>query len=246
MIAFLTSSPGGQYKVDGKRVPCKLDESNDFVKNLSTYWKKDSKVLIISSAPDQYEMNDSIKHIFEQSFPMSSLSISKMDMWDDRNKEITAEQLNNYDVIILSGGHVPTQNAFFHRIRLAEEISHFNGILIGISAGSMNSAKTVYAQPELDGEAVDPGYQRFIEGLGITELMILPHFQDIKDEMLDGMRVIEDIAYEDSRDRSFLCICDGSYVFIKGLDTILYGEGYVIENGSIKEICRKDRHISLN
>ena len=67
-----------------------------------------------------------------------------------------------YDVIFLGGGHVPTQNAFFHRIGLREKIRNFDGIVIGISAGSMNSADVVYAQPELPGEAADESYQRFL------------------------------------------------------------------------------------
>ena len=54
----------------------------------------------------------------------------------------------NYDVILLGGGHVPTQNKFFKEIRLREKIKDFDGIIIAISAGSMNSADIVYCQPE--------------------------------------------------------------------------------------------------
>lgn len=245
MIAFLTSSPGGQYMIDSKRVACGLDESNDFVKKLAKYWKTNADVLLVSSDPYKYEINDSIKNIFEQSFPMSSLSISKIDVWDYRMNEMPLKRFLEYDVIILSGGHVPTQNAFFTEITLSEMISQFTGIIIGISAGTMNCASTVYAQPEVDGEAVSSDYQRFLKGLGLTDLMILPHYQDVKFDKVDGLRAIEDIAFVDSVGKEFLCICDGSYVMIDDVRTTLFGEGYLIADGKIRKVCEQDQHILL-
>ena len=44
-------------------------------------------------------------------------------------------------MLIFPGGHVPTQNAFYHRLRLRA----FSGLVIAWSAGSMNCAETVYA-----------------------------------------------------------------------------------------------------
>ena len=67
----------------------------------------------------------------------------------------------------------------------------------------MNCAETVYAQPEEEGEAVDPAYERFLPGLGLTQKMILPHYQAIRDDVLDGLCVMEDIAYPDSMGRQF-------------------------------------------
>ena len=91
----------------------------------------------------------------------------------------------------------------------------FDGVLVGISAGTMNSAEVVYAQPELEGEATDPNYQRFLPGLGLTKKMILPHYQMLKDEVLDGLRVMEDIAYPDSQGRRFYLLVDGAICISK-------------------------------
>ena len=68
---------------------------------------------------------------------------------------------------------------------------------MGISAGHMNCAEIVYAQPEMPGEAVDPDYRRFIPGLGLTKYNILPHYQAVKDDYVDGMRLFEDITFRD-------------------------------------------------
>ena len=90
--------------------------------------------------------------------------------------------------------------------------------------GSMNSAEIVYAQPEREGEAVDPAYQRFLPGLGLTKTMLLPHYQENKDDILDGQRVYEDIAFSDSHGRVIYAIPDGSYLFCKDGKEELRGE----------------------
>jgi peptidase E len=244
MIAYLVSSPGGQYKVDGQRIATSLNTDNRFVEHLKQHWKQNSRGLIISACPELTEVNDSIKNIFEQAFPMSDLPVMGFDVCDSRSKELV-KKISEYDVVILAGGHVPTQNKFFHEIHLKQMLTDFTGILIGISAGSMNSAEVVYAQPELEGESIDPEYHRFLSGLGITNLMILPHYQDVKNDILDGKRVIEEITYADSYGQAFYALVDGSYIVIEnGLQT-LYGESYLIKDGSTSCICKLNEHVCL-
>ena len=148
MIIYLTSHIGGSYKKDGTRIPTQLSTENGLLDSFQKHWKNNAKVLIISSDPEDIEKNNSIRNIFSVSFPMSGLSISQMDICDNRSTKLL-DKISDYDVVILAGGHVPTQNKFFERIRLKEHINDFGGILIGISAGTMNSAEIVYAQPEL-------------------------------------------------------------------------------------------------
>lgn len=244
MIAYLTSSIGGSYKENGIRVPTQLSTENGLLDSLKKHWKDNSKVLIISADAGDIEINDSILNIFKVSFPMSGLPIGQIFICDKRNEKLV-DEIADYDVLILAGGHVPTQNKFFERICLKEHILDFDGILIGISAGTMNSAEVVYAQPELDGESVDKEYKRFLSGLGITKLMILPHYQDIKDDILDGKRLFEDITYQDSYGREFYVLEDGSYFIVEGKVTTLFGAAYLIQDGNIKQICEKDKSICV-
>lgn len=244
MIAYLTSHIGGSYKKNGTRIPTQLSTENGLLDSLIKHWKDNSKVLIISADADDIEANDSIMNTFAASFPMSGLSISQMYICDNRNEKLV-DNISVYDVLILAGGHVPTQNKFFEKIRLKERIKDFDGILIGISAGTMNSAEIVYAQPELEGESIDKEYERFLSGLGITKLMILPHYQDIKDDILDGQRLFEDITYSDSYGREFYALKDGSYFMIENKMTTLFGAAYLIKDGNIKQICEKDKRICI-
>ena len=130
-------------------------------------------------------------------------------------------------------------------IRLKERLRDWNGLLIAWSAGSMNCAEMVYAGPELPGEAIDPNYQRWISGLGITKTNIFPHFEALKDEMLDGMRLIEDITYSDSMGHEIIALNNGSFIVVDNGTEVLYGEAYSIKNGEQRQICTDDKWIQL-
>ena len=107
---------------------------------------------------------------------------------------------------------------------------------MGISAGTMNSARIVYAQPELPGEATDPSYARFIPGLALTEYNILPHYNAVKDDTVDGMRLFEDITFRDSFGHTFYAITDGTYLFQEEGRAEIRGEAYRIQNGEMCQI----------
>lgn len=244
MTVFLTSHIGGSVKKDGHRIPSSLITDNGLVNNLMRRWPERAKVLFFAANPNDIEKSESYRNAFLYAFPFHGMTIETYAICDCRN-EAVAERLPDFNVIILAGGHVPTQNAFFQRIGLKEKLNGYDGIVIGISAGTMNCADIVYAHPELDGEAVDPKYQRFIPGLGLTKRMILPHYQTIKDDVLDNLRVFEDIAYPDSFGREFYALNDGSYVISENDAEILYGEAYRIKDGQISMICKNNESLLL-
>lgn len=244
MKAILTSLLGGQVKMDSKRLPSKLPETNGLLKSIKAVWKNDSKVMIISGSPEYYGKNDSVLFCLKGAFSLSNLSASEVLMCDERNKEII-DRLPETDVLILAGGHVPTQNSFMKTLGLKERLQVWDGLLIAWSAGSMNCAETVYAGPELPGEAIDPDYQRWISGLGITKTNIFPHFEALRDEMLDGLRLIEDITYSDSMRHEIIALNNGSYIIADNGAETLYGEAYSIRNGVQRQICTDDKWIRL-
>ncbi len=244
MKAMLTSSLGGAIKMNGKRIPDVLIQQNGLLDKLKSIWPQDARVLIVCANPDNHEKNDGVYACLKESLPMSGLSVSYLAQCDDRNPDII-ENLPDMDVIILAGGHVPTQNRFMKQLRLKERLSGFKGILVAWSAGSMNCAEVVYAGPELEGEAVDPLYERWIPGLGITNINIYPHFQKLRDEYLDGMRLIEDITFEDSVGHEIIAMNDGSYIMIENGQTTLYGEAYRIQDRQLTQLCKDGECIVL-
>ena len=236
MVLFLTSSPTGP--LDNSRPVRGVDHKNHLRENLREYWRENARCILVSASPADDPFNDRICGEMRWLLEESGFSCGIMDVWDDRMAELTAEQLHGYDVVILGGGHVPTQNEFLHRIALRGKLRGFRGIVMGISAGTMNCADVVYAQPELPGEAEDPRYVRFLPGLGLTDINILPHYQMVKDWLLDGQRLYEDITYADSFGREFLAMPDGSYVLVRDGIPEIWGEAYRISDGSCSMICR--------
>ena len=244
MKAILTSSLGGYSKINEVRIPEPLPQTNGLLDRLKAIWPENASVLFICADPAKNEKNDNICACFRESFPMSGLSISTIDICDNRNPEVI-DNLEKIDVLIFTGGHVPTQNKFMKKLRLREHLSDYNGIIIAWSAGSMNCADVVYAGPELEGEALDPLYERWIPGLGITDINISPHMQSLKDACLDGMRVIEDITFADSAAHEVIALNDGSYIMVADGKTTLYGEAYVIKDRQQTQICKDGQSISL-
>ena len=144
-------------------------------------------------------------------------------------------------MIFLSGGHVPTQNAFFQEIGLGVLLDDFPGVVVGISAGSMNCADTVYVQPEEEGESA-PEFERFAPGLGLTGVNILPHYQKVKDNYLDGQRLYEDITFADSFGQMFFVLPDGSYFYQDDDCLLLCGLGYLLRDG-VMELLNPDGEV---
>lgn len=237
MILYMTSTPGGINRATGR--PELLSNKNHFVDRLKGDWKPHSKCVLVASEPDDTKFNSAMAKTYLECFNRSGLSMDSIDVLDRREPK-TVEILDRFDVVILAGGHVPTENAWFHQIRLREHLQHFRGIVIGISAGTMNCAEVVYAQPEEEGEAVNPHYQRFLEGLGLTKTKVIPHYNQTIDAVLDGKRLFQDITFPDSMGESFYCLTDGAYIRkdTKTKKEVLYGEAYLISDGEIGMISK--------
>jgi len=233
----MTSSPMGAYRSSEAPTFTGLDPANGLVEELFSFWRDNSRCLLISAFPDEYTVNDRMRADVERIFRETGLSLEGMDLCDRRNGAEIISQLSKYTMVILGGGHVPTEKAFFDEIGLRDALHEWDGIVMGISAGSMNCADVVYAQPEMSGEAVDPSYQKFIRGLGLTDINVLPHYQAVKDDWVDGLRLMEDITYPDSFGKTFYAIVDGSYVLQTENRKEIRGEAYRNQDGKIQKGC---------
>lgn len=240
MILYLTSSP---CVIGADRAL--LTQDNRFLEQLKRDVHPFSRCLYIASSPDCPELNARYSADMVEAFAQAGIPFSKLRILQRENASDAAQLVQWSEFIILAGGHVPTQNAFFRELKLQDLLRDYPGVIMGISAGTMNCAAMVYAQPENPGEAIAPDYRRFLPGLGLTFLNILPHYQQVKDDILDGKRLFEDITYPDSFGHSFLVLPDGSYVRVSGGRSELFGEAYCLEDGMLCRICGNNRHIIL-
>ena len=63
--------------------------------------------------------------------------------------------------------------------------------------------------------------------------------------MLDGLRLFEDITYEDSMGNTFYALPDGSYFYIDEDQTLLCGESYRIRNGILEKLTEDDETLDI-
>ncbi len=228
MTLFITSSP---FEADtGRR---RFWEKNGFAERLRQSLPETPRVSFVAADPEDHEFvcrcgGDAFCALCDAGIFPESYAVL-----DGTNEEDAAEIVSVSDLLIFSGGHVPTQAAFFERIGLDVLLQDYPGVILGMSAGSMNMAKTVYAQPEEPGEAVDPEYQRFFEGLDLTEVNILPHFDQWKDKTLDGLKLLEGITLPDSIGRCFFVLNDGSYFYQDEETLLLCGESWLARDGKL-------------
>lgn len=240
MTLFITSSP---YVANAPRAI--LSPANAFIDNIRQALPENPRVLFVCADPEDHQGVCRFAAETTAAFAEAGIAFSCYHVLDGRNSRSTQALLNRSDFVILSGGHVPTQNAFFQKIHLPQLLQDFEGTVMGISAGSMNCAEWVYVQPEEPGES-SPDFPRFAPGLGLTEVNILPHYQQVKDNILDGLRLFEDITYPDSQDNCFFALPDNSYIYQDPEHLLLFGEGYCLCDGIMEQISENDQVLDLS
>lgn len=236
MTVFITSSPF----VDGAPRAI-LDPRNGLLDRLREALPPFCRALFVCSSPDRRDLNCQFGADIFIAFAEAGIHFSSYAVLDGYNAYEAEDLVAQSDFLILAGGHVPTQNAFFQEIHLRELLQFHPGVVMGISAGSMNSADVVYVQPEEPGES-SPDFERFQPGLALTERNILPHYQKVKNSFLDGMRLFEDITYMDSLGHTFYALPDGSYIYQDSEQELLCGKAYRLRDG-IMELLTLDEEV---
>lgn len=227
---LLTSSPC----IEGTP---EINHKNDFKRLLLLNSHKRMSCTYITATPDDYQENDGHVSAFRDMLERIGFTFRQFRGLDRRNIRMAREIVLDSDMLILGGGHVPTQNSFFMEMGLTDILKDFSGMIVGISAGSMNSASEVYSVPEEPGEALAPNYKRFFPSLGLTDIQIIPHLNKNRHDILDGLKIYEDISIPDSIGHKFYAIPDGSFYFQQGSIREFHGETWLIQDGEMRQIC---------
>ena len=241
-MAYILTSYLDIYDKDeeGNRYSKQFGNDNKILDNIKKYVKKYDNLLFVASDEFNNEGTDLYANLAFESFD-KTLPFKNYYILDSRTEDIADKLIKEADLIFLCGGHVPTQNQFFNNINLKEKIKNTDALIIGGSAGSMNMADVVYCPPELEGEAIDPNFKNEYKGLGLTNLQIFPHYDEIKDDLVDGIHVMNEIIIpKDSYKYDIYAINNGSYILIDDKN-YLYGEAYLIKDGKVEKINDNDK-----
>ena len=232
---FLTSDIGAYKKIDGGKVACAFSNENGLVDQIKKCVDKTDVFVFVASNPNGFEKTDSYATIIMESFRLAGFNFKECIVVDNRNKDNLQDLIQRAGVVYLAGGHVPTQNDFIQSIGLKELLLNYNGVIIGQSAGSMNLAEVVYNYPEDISEINDP---KFLKGLGITNLSIVPHFnlETGNEQVEDGIDLMRDYLLKDSYKVPLYCLTNGSHIYLNAAQTKFCGNIYLIKEGAISKL----------
>lgn len=240
MTLFLTSSP-----CIYDHSPATLTEDNGFLTRLRSALPKNPRTLFVASSPEDHDRTEFFAQDMVGAFRRGGIVFKTTRILDTRSQDQAKKWVEQSDFIILMGGHVPTQNAFLNRIGLKALLKGYRGVIMGISAGTMNAAETVYAQPEDDGET-SPAFRRFYPGLGLTDIMVCPHYQQVKDWVLDGKRLYGEITEADSKHgHAFHIFPDGTYLYKDENEYAIYGKCWRMKDGITELLSDNGGRIDL-
>lgn len=233
MNLFLASNIGGIKKENDKKIPEKFFEDNKFLKNMKESINDNNKFVIIASNPNNYELNDNYLKLDMEVLALSGLNFKENIVLDNRNKNDIANVLKNSSLIFLSGGDTLQQNVFFNEINLKEYIKKTDACIVGISAGSINSAKIVFNSPE---EKKDLTNSALLEGLDLTTINVEPHFD------CDKLGEIQmEAILKESNNRVIYGLPDKSYIF----NNKIYGKCYRVYKENIELISNDDEIVDV-
>lgn len=233
MKLFLASNIGGAKKENGKKIPVNFFENNNFLKNMKESINNYNKFVIIASDPYNYEQNDEYLKLDMNALALSELYFKENVVLDNRNKDDIGNVLNNSSLIFLSGGDTFQQNMFFNDINLKKYIKKTDACIVGISAGSINSAKIVFNSPEEEKDLTNP---TLLEGLDLTTINVEPHFDCDNPNKIQMAAIIKE-----SNNRVIYGLPDKSYVF----NNKIYGKCYRIYKGNIELISNDDETVDV-
>ena len=240
MHLFLTSSP----YIDGADRAI-LSNANQFVDRIRSVLPPFPRVVFVCADPEDHAGVCRFAAETCSAFLEAGIPFGSYEVLSGKTVSRAYAMIAHSDFVVLSGGHVPTQNAFFRQIRLRHLLHKYDGTVMGISAGTMNCAGEVYVQPEETGESIDPNFRRFAPGLGLTGINVCPHFQKVRHAILDGKRLFEDITFHDSMNRSFYALPDNSYFYQNDDQLLLCGKAWRIRNGILELLTLEEEVLDM-
>ena len=183
--------------------------------------KRNKFAFVASEFEKIHEKTDKYFHFFLNMFEEADIHFEEAYVIDGRMSADEAQKrLAEADVIWLSGGDTPTQFRYFQEYGLDTVIKQHDGIIIGMSAGSINMAKTSIC-------TLSCGHfkQEIYNGLACVDISVEPHFirNEVSDELIDL-----------SKKYTIYGLCDESFIVCSGETIEFYGEIYILSHGNIE------------
>ena len=90
--------------------------------------------------------------------------------------------------------------------------------------------------PEEEGETKSEECNKLVKGIGLTSLVLIPHYRVEEDYYLDGINLYKDVVYPFFQNRAVMCIPDGTYIYSSEEGEVIAGECWSIYGGKRNKI----------
>ena len=185
---------------------------------------KRSKFAFVASEFEMlHEKTDKYFHFFLDMFETVGIHFEEAYVIDGRmSAEEAGKAVAEADVVWLSGGDTPTQFGYFQKYSLDKVLREHDGVIIGMSAGSINMAKTAIC-------TLSCGHykQEIYRGLGCVNVSVEPHF--VRDNVSEELLAL-------SEEYTIYGLCDDGLIVCSGETVEFYGEVYRLSFGNIERI----------
>lgn len=185
--------------------------------------KRNKFAFVASEFEKIHEKTDKYFCFFLNMFKGAGIHFKEAYVIDGRMTADEAQKkIAEADVIWLSGGDTPTQFRYFQKYGLEKTIKQHSGVVIGMSAGSINMAKTSIC-------TLSCGHfkQKIYNGLACVDISVEPHFirNEVSDELIDL-----------SEKHTIYGLCDESFIVCSGKTIEFYGEIYKLSHKIIERV----------
>ncbi len=183
---------------------------------------------VASEFESNYGKTDRYCSCFLRMFEKAEIYFNDIYVVDGRMSVAEAQKVVNIaDVVWLSGGDSPKQFAYLKEYGLDQIIKEHTGVVIGMSAGAINLAKTSICTISSGHKA-----QAVYNGFGCVNISVEPHFNEKKDcqEILDL-----------SKKHKVYGLCDESMIICDHGSIEYHGNIFEIHNGKITRIAGKQK-----
>lgn len=185
--------------------------------------KRNNFAFIASEFDDFHEKNQEyFKFIFNK-FINAGICFANDCIVDDKmTREQSQLAIEEADVVWLSGGDTPTQFEYLKKYGLDSILRNHRGVIIGMSAGAINMAKTAICTV-----ACKHHEQKIYNALGLVDISVEPHFDCIgaTDELL-----------ELSNKYRIYGLCDEAAIICKNRNVELLGDVFIVDKQEVKQI----------
>lgn len=185
--------------------------------------KREKFAFVASEFEKMHEISDKYFKFFLNMFEEKGICFEESYVVDGRMTPTEAQvAVAKADMVWLSGGDTPTQFWYFKQYGLDDIIKRHNGVIIGMSAGSINLAKTAICTVTCEHEK-----QEVYEALGCVNFSVEPHFnrESVTSELIELSK--EYIIYG---------LCDDSIILCTEGNVEYIGEVYKLSGGNVERI----------